>query len=148
MELIDVFKSTFKFTPSDVFHWSPENNTIFYNDAEVHNPKGRLSLLHEVAHGLLGHTTYRYDVELIKIESAAWVRTKELAAEQEIAFDDEHAQECLESYRSWLHKRATCPNCQQVTLEAKPQHYACFNCHTQWNVPRSQLCQIQRKRLK
>ncbi len=148
MELIDVFKSTFSFTPSDVFHWSPENNTIFYNSNDLKKNTGRLSLLHEIAHGLLTHSSYDYDLDLIRLESAAWEKTRSLASERKIDFIEEHAQECLESYRSWLHRRATCPNCEQVTLEALPQHYACFNCHTQWNVPRNQLCQIQRKRLK
>ena len=147
MDIIDVYKSTFSFVPSDVFHWSPESNTIFFNNFEIINNKGKLSLLHEVAHALLQHTNYRYDIDLIKIESDSWQKTKLLALEQNVEFDDGHAQECLESYRSWLHKRATCPNCEQVSLESKPQVYACFNCGAQWNVSRNQLCQIQRKRL-
>ncbi len=147
MDIIDVYKSTFSFVPSDVFHWSPESNTIFFNNSEITSDTGKLSLLHEVAHALLRHTTYRYDIDLIKIESDAWQKTKFLASERNVVFNDEHAQDCLESYRSWLHKRATCPNCDQVTLESKPQIYACFNCGVQWNVSRNQLCQIQRKRL-
>jgi len=148
MDIIDVYKSTFIFAVSSVFKWSPSNNTIYFNSDDIKSITGRLSLLHEISHGLLKHHSFDYDLDLVRRERQAWAKTKDLASKHNIKFNDEHADSCLETYRSWLYSRSSCPNCHQSAAETRPQQYRCFNCFTKWSVSKDQTCQIQRRRIK
>jgi len=102
------------------------------------------SLLHELGHALLEHTDYRYDVELLKFESAAWEKARELAHDYCLEINEDYLQDCLDTYRDWLHLRATCPTCSSRSFQASPRRYHCFNCQTEWNVTRSRLCRPYR----
>lgn len=146
-QLIDVYKATFKMVSSDIFRWAAESNSVFYDEKRLDTKQGLNSLMHEIGHGLLNHRNFELDIDLINMEKSAWQKTKELSDEYSSPYDQEYAESCLESYRTWLHERAKCPNCDQVSLEESPQQYACFNCFTKWRVSKDQLCQIQRRRL-
>lgn len=116
------------------FYWSPETSEIFYNRA-AKGKNAAWSLLHETGHALLGHQNYQADYELLRLEVAAWQRAKQVAAELNIEIDEDHIQDCLDTYRDWLYKRSICPNCNTKCLQQGDfVHYRCFNCHTTWSV--------------
>jgi len=148
MDIIDVYKSTFSFKPSASFRWSPDEETVYFNRDELATEAGKMSLLHEIAHGLLGHVSFAFDVDLITLEREAWQKARELGNKHGVEFTEEDMQAALETYRNWLHVRSTCPTCTQTALETAPQHYHCSNCQTSWRVSPSQICQIQRRRIK
>jgi len=123
-----------RFTAGDTFYWSPETQEVFYKTG-VNGKKAAWSLLHETGHALLGHTSYTRDIELLQLEMAAWDKARELAAPLGIAIDEEHIQDCLDTYRDWLHARSVCPSCTTKCLQqSDPKQYRCHNCHTSWQV--------------
>jgi hypothetical protein len=123
-----------RFEPGEQFCWSPETGEILYKAGASGN-RAKWSLLHETGHALLGHTNYQADFELIRLEMAAWHRAKELAADFKMVISEDHIQDCLDTYRDWLHKRSICPSCNNQSLQqADFIHYRCFNCHTTWSV--------------
>lgn len=102
------------------------------------------ALLHEVSHALLGHQTYHTDVELLQLEVAAWARAEQLAADFDIHIEADHIQDCLDTYRDWLHGRSICPTCTTRSLQQSDHHYRCHNCHTSWRVSASRFCRPYR----
>ena len=133
-----------KFKSGELFVWSPQYQTVtYYKKAAL--PDGVWSLIHEVAHADLGHTTYYNDFQLLQMEVSAWERAKKIAKSINIKIDEDHVQDCLDSYRDWLHLRATCPTCQTVSLQRQDGLYGCFNCKTTWKVSDSPLCRIHRR---
>lgn len=122
------------FVAGDQFYWSPETKTVYY----LRNATGQRaswSLLHETGHGILGHTSYAADFELLRLEVAAWEQAITLATSFNITIDPNHIQDCLDTYREWLYKRSICPNCTAKCLQQDDHvHYHCFNCHTVWKV--------------
>ena len=94
--------------------------------------------MHETGHALLGHANYQADYELIQLEVAAWQEAKQIAKPLKIEIDEDHIQDCLDTYRDWLYKRSICPNCATKSLQQGDfVHYRCFNCHTTWRVSNS-----------
>lgn len=132
------------FTSGDKFYWSPETHQVFYKiDGGV--DKDEWALLHETGHALLGHASYRTDVELLKMEIAAWGKAHELGQQFGITIDENHVQDCLDTYRDWLHARALCPTCKTRCLQNNSGHdYRCHNCHTSWKVTPSRFCRPYR----
>jgi predicted RNA-binding Zn-ribbon protein involved in translation (DUF1610 family) len=123
----------FKFQPGTQEHWSPRTNTITYNDSEPAQEL-RHGLLHELAHALLDHNNYRSDFELLKMEVEAWALAASMAKKYRIRLDDEHIQDCLDTYRDWLHRRSQCPTCGMHVLQTDANTYKCFNCGASWRV--------------
>lgn len=136
------------FENGDSFFWSPREQRVTYTTHQDVAEHGIWALLHEVSHAALGHTDYKNDFELIKLESTAWQHAKRLGKKYGISIDAEHIQDCLDTYRDWLHKRATCPTCGVVSLQRSDSLYQCFNCQTTWSVPRSPLCRVTRRVVK
>lgn len=136
--------SDLRFTPGQQFYWSPETGEIFYKHA-ARGQQAAWSLLHETGHALLGHQNYKADFELIRLEVAAWEQANLLAKDVGIKIDEEHIQDCLDTYRDWLHKRSICPTCTAKCLQQDDfAHYRCFNCHTIWRVSASRFCRAYR----
>jgi len=134
-----------QFTAGRQFYWSPETAEIFYN-AAAKDSQAIWSLLHETGHALLGHTAYKADYKLLRLEIAAWERAKNLAGDLGIAIDEEHIEDCLDTYRDWVHKRSICPNCNIKCLQQGDfVHYRCFNCHTTWKVSANRFCRSYRR---
>lgn len=123
----------FSFKPGTSDHWSPKTKTITYK-SRVSLGELQFGVLHELAHAKLGHHNYHTDFELLKLESAAWELAAKLASKYKIKISAEHIQNCLDTYRDWLHARSRCPNCGVHVLQKDPYHYHCFNCHTEWKV--------------
>lgn len=123
----------FKFVPGPQEHWSSKTKTITYSQSE---PLAQLQygLLHELAHALLGHNSYSSDFELLKLESAAWEMAVKIGKKYKVKLNPDHIQDCLDTYRDWLHRRSQCPGCGMHVLQNSPNSYKCFNCGTNWQV--------------
>lgn len=134
------------FTSSNAFSWSPEHRTIAYNKASLNDKAGIWSLLHETAHALLDHRIYKTDFELLMMEVAAWKHAKSLANGLSVAIDEDYVQDCLDTYRDWLHRRSTCPTCGSVGLQQSASEYHCHNCHGVWQVTTARFCRPYRKK--
>lgn len=133
-----------RFTPGQQFCWSPETKEIFYKD-KAGGQEAIWSLLHETGHALLQHHNYQADFELLRLEVAAWERARELAADVGVDIDENHIQDCLDTYRDWLYKRSICPTCTTKCLQQDDfAHYRCHNCHTIWRVSASRFCRAYR----
>lgn len=138
-----------KFTASDQYCWSPESREIMYNKADINTFANEAvwSLLHETGHALLQHQTYHADIELLRLEVDAWERAKLLARELDIHIDEDHIQDCLDTYRDWLDKRSICPSCNTKSIQNDAQQtYTCYNCHTTWRVTANRFCRVYRDR--
>ncbi len=132
------------FAAGSSFYWSPKNNTVFYKPSERKDIKTQWSLLHEAAHAKLGHAKYQSDFELLTLEAEAWETAKEIGKVVDVEIDEEHIQDCLDTYRDWLHQRSTCPACGIVSFQEGPQAYGCYNCNTKWHVSNSRFCRPYR----
>jgi hypothetical protein len=129
------------FTASERFAWSPEEQTVFYNEADENAAE---LLLHELSHGLLGHHDYQKDVELLAMETAAWEKALELAEKYEVNIDDEVSGKHLDTYRDWMHARSTCPHCEATGYQTKKDTYSCVACGGSWRVNEARLCGLKR----
>lgn len=136
----------FKFLPGAQEHWSPRTNTITYNESEPADEL-RYGLLHELAHALLGHNTYSTDFELLKLEAEAWDLAVKTGKKYGIKLDDGHIQDCLDTYRDWLHRRSKCPACGMHVLQKDSNSYQCFNCGTAWQVSQRRFARAYRRKL-
>ncbi|MDB5175368.1 MAG: hypothetical protein JWM81_226 [Candidatus Saccharibacteria bacterium] len=132
------------YTKGTQFCWSPENREVIYRQT-ASGVKSQWSLLHETGHALLEHNSYEADFELIRMELAAWNKAQEIAQSLHMEIDEEHIQDCLDTYRDWLYKRSICPSCNTKCLQQDDfVHYRCFNCHTNWRVSPSRFCRAYR----
>lgn len=136
----------FKFEAGLQEHWSPKSNTITYSESEPVDEL-RYGLLHELAHALLGHQTYQSDFELLKLESQAWDLAAKIGKKYKIKLDDNHIQDCLDTYRDWLHRRSKCPICGMHVLQKSPIAYQCFNCGTAWRVSHRRFARSYRRKI-
>jgi hypothetical protein len=142
-ELVETLKQDypkFAFNIGKQEQWSPKKNTIFYNPN-----KSCFGLLHELAHALLDHSNYQNDFELIKLESDAWEMAAKIGQKYGIKIDDDYIQNCLDTYRDWLHRRSACPSCGTHVLQSNSNNYHCFNCDTSWRVSSGKFVRAYRK---
>jgi hypothetical protein len=121
-------------------HWSPKKKTVFYSPN-----KPCFGLLHELAHAVLDHSDYQSDFELIKLESDAWGLAVKIGAKYGIKIEDDYIQNCLDTYRDWLHRRSACPSCGTHVLQSNSSNYHCFNCNTSWSVSSGRFVRSYRK---
>ncbi len=135
---------TVQFCSGASFCWSPGTQTISYPDRALNNDTDLWAILHETAHSCLGHQAYETDFELLMMETAAWQYAKELGGKKDIIIDDDHIQDCLDTYRDWLHSRSTCPTCGIVGLQHSSREYACHNCNSTWQVTSARFCRAYR----
>ena len=125
-------------------HWSPKTSTITYRGDEALQ-KMKFSVLHELAHAILGHKNYHSDFELLKLESEAWKLAAKIGKKYAVKIDEDHIQNCLDTYRDWLHQRSRCPACGMHVLQSDPRHYHCFNCGACWSVTSGRFVRPYRK---
>jgi hypothetical protein len=134
--------SEFTFTPGTYFLWSSHKKTISF-DPDI--PNSSAYLLHELSHALLNHQGYERDIELLKLERDAWNYTQTtLAPRYNISIDYDLVQDNLDTYRSWLHARSLCPECDTTGLQTKQRHYTCVACGHIWRVNEARLCALRR----
>lgn len=137
----------YSFVMGDQFAWSPVQQQIVMDKKLIYTRHGSSSLLHELSHATLGHKTYADDVQLLMMEVLAWQAAKKKATMYEFIIDDGHIENCLESYRIWLHKRSQCVECQERCLPTATNSYRCHNCSAEWRVSDSRFCAIRRNRI-
>lgn len=133
--------SKFKFKKSDCFLWSPKQKTIFFDKT---SDNFQLYLFHELAHGVLNHSEYSRDIELVKMESEAWQKATEIAKDYSIDIDEHWIQDTLDTYRDWLHSRSTCPKCKAVGIQEGQKTYQCVACGQTWHVNDAKTCRLKR----
>ncbi len=134
------------FAPGKRFSWSPASRQVIYKEnADVDDPVAVWSLFHEVGHALLDHQDFSSDFQLLRLEAEAWSKAEELAADFKQSIDNDHIQDCLDTYRDWLYQRSTCPTCTNTSLQTSSKVYSCFNCGTVWRVSSSRLCRAYRR---
>ena len=130
----------FSFKVDDSFRWNPVNKIIFYRESE-----DLPSLLHELSHALLGHTTYQKDIELLGMERDAWNHAVTvLSPKYEVEINDDDLQNALNTYRDWLHSRSLCPNCSASGVQSHINTYKCIACGTAWKVNEARICHLRR----
>lgn len=134
------------FVAGKTFHWSPADRAITYRHTAAPTVYDRWALIHEAGHAALGHTAYHSDLQLLLMEVAAWDKALELAKELNVSIDNDHVQDCLDTYRDWLHQRSTCPACSTTCLQIDSDRYRCHNCNTEWRVTTSRFCRAYRRR--
>lgn len=135
------------FKPGATFSWSPRERIVRYNKAALNTQVGIWSLIHETAHALLGHQRYEMDFDLLTMEVEAWERAKMIAQELDIKISEDHIQDCLDTYRDWLHRRSTCPTCGSISIQSDHSTYNCQNCNTTWHVSSERFCRPYRLRV-
>ncbi len=147
-QLIEDIKKAYpeiSFKVSDNFYWSPDTKQINYKHKESLTELDIWSMLHEIGHSLLEHKSYSADFMLIRLEVDAWEKAKEISREFSILIDENHIQDCLDTYRDWLYKRSICPRCNTKSFQQSDyKHYKCFNCHMIWRVTPSRFCRSYR----
>lgn len=134
------------FVQGESFYWSPKDQIVTYAPHSTQPDVSTWSLLHEVSHGILGHSRYETDFELVKLEVEAWQHARKLGDTYQIKIDPEHIQDCLDTYRDWLHRRSTCPTCGTVSTQEDAKTYRCFNCKSTWHVSNSRFCRPYRRK--
>jgi hypothetical protein len=123
--------------------WSPANGQIMYTPGS--NPAELAGVLHELGHARLKHHGYARDLELLQKEMDAWQEARQLCAEYGILISEDHIQDCLDTYRDWLHKRSLCPSCRNSGLQETERHYVCLNCGHTWHVTAARFCRPYRR---
>lgn len=148
LQLIPALTEAFpgiSFAPGETFAWSSATSQVLFREDMMDQEKGQWALLHEVGHALLGHGSYTRDVELLLMEADAWEKAKYISKDFGVTIPYEHEQECLDSYRDWLHARSTCPSCLLVSLQDINGVYRCINCKHSWSVSKNRFCRLYRK---
>ena len=147
--LIKKIKSDYphiKIKESDLSHWSSKSETVFIDPNE---DEPEWILLHELSHGILGHSGFEKDIELLKIERDAWEYAKKvLSPKYKIKIDEDYVQDQLDTYRDWLHKKSLCPICKANGIETKKNEYHCPICNNSWNTNTGTQKQIRRYKIK
>ena len=98
-------------------------------------PYFALLTLHELGHALSKHKDYNIDVERLKIESEAWQRAKSLIKNHpkwqktyQISWNEDFAENELDSYRDWLHQKSKCKTCGLTMYQTPDKIYHCPQC--------------------
>lgn len=135
----------YKSTPGKRFAYNSATKIITYNPKELATPTGALALLHEIGHAKLRHHSYKYDLELLRMEQDAWDLAKNEAGKLNLIVDEDHIEECLRSYRKWASKRATCPKCKTYGLQKNNTQFSCLKCDARWRVNNKKDKRVMRK---
>jgi len=114
----------FKFITGHKFAFRPPKTIVIGPDEQ----NRELLLLHELGHATLGHRDFNTDVKRLKMEVEAWDQAKNLADKYEVEWDEEVAQNELDTYRDWLHKKSRCPKCGLTRFQTPDGEYHCPRC--------------------
>lgn len=112
------------------FQFTPPNRLYYSAEPTEH---GDLLLLHELGHYLIGETDYSTDIELLEIEAKAWAKARELCDKYQISYDEDFAEDLLDSYRDYLHYSSLCKNCQLAGYQDEKGNYHCALCGATWH---------------
>ncbi len=124
--------------------YSPKTDTITYDPKRLGRNDGRIGLLHEIGHAKLGHKFFLYDMQLLGMEMDAWEFVRQMATQYGLKVDEGHITRCIASYDEWLSKRATCPDCNNFSLQKSRSDFGCFMCGASWRVNDNMLRRVKR----
>lgn len=130
------------FIKGDHFKWSSQDNTITYIDSS--DIAGVWSLLHELGHAELHHSSFKNDMELLRKECEAWEKAQDISLLFSLSIPTRHIDACIDSYRDWIHRRSSCPLCNAQGIQSTLTSYTCLNCKTTWRVTQERLCRTYR----
>lgn len=127
-------------------------STIFIGPPQ---PFFALQTLHELGHALSHHKDYTTHIKRLKIESEAWevaktvlenyqktAKTLQGSNDPNEKFDgknlenilpewnQDYVEDCLDTYRDWLHAKSKCKKCGQTRYQTKDGKYHCPFCDT------------------
>jgi hypothetical protein len=127
----------------DDFYWAPMTRTVYFkHDSTLSD---RATLLHEMAHAILDHSNFQRDIDLLKIERAAWDYAKDtLAPRYDVTIDEDRVEDMIDTYREWLHARSKCPKCVMTGIQTKGPTYHCLGCNHSWKVNDARRCGLKR----
>ena len=125
----------------EMFGWDHTACAITY---DIHAEHASAYLLHEFGHALLNHREYTSDIELIRMERAAWDEAMKIAAAQSITIEDDTVEDSLDTYRDWLHSRTLCPACAATGIQTERRTYRCLACGHTWRVNEARTCALRR----
>lgn len=131
------------FEVGDQFYWSPSLQTIYYV-SPLTSSSDSINLLHEVAHALLNHASYKKDIDLIKMERDSWDKTVELAPDFGLSVSDDDVSDAMDSYRQWIYRRSLCPSCGASGLEVDNKTFSCIACNSRWTANEARTCGLKR----
>lgn len=143
LDQVITYFPTISFVSGELFSWSDEDQTIFY---DVNGEHPEWSLLHELGHMSHKHDAYHSDTALIRIEMEAWSSALTIAQDYGIVIDEEHIQDCMDSYRHWQQKRSACPRCSLAGVEITSGSYRCISCRSEWEVGADRFCRVYRRK--
>lgn len=133
------------FEESTHFYWSPSDKTVYYS-TEALLPEHLWTLLHETAHGLLGHYDFSSDFQLILLEREAWEKTLELCESYAVSTPKhDYVEDCIDTYRNWQYRRSQCPTCDTSGVQTRNDTYTCVLCAAKWSVTKQRFCRAYRK---
>ena len=124
MDLLRVDYPEFRFVRGKKFAFRPPKTIVVGPKEDYWD----LLLLHEVAHAVCGHRTFKTDVGRLKMEVEAWEKARELASKYGVDVDEELVQDELDTYRDWLHQKSRCPVCGLTRFETPDGIYHCPRC--------------------
>lgn len=125
----------------ETFGWNHTACAIHYNPA---SPDAEYYLLHEFGHAMLQHSDYTQDINLLKMERAAWDEARTIGSDYAINIPEDTVEDALDTYRDWLHNRSLCPECSATGIQVAPLLYQCTACHSQWRVNEARSCSLRR----
>ena len=136
---IDFISST------STFSWKSSTSSILYNPNETNAPQ---LLLHELGHAIRKHRNYNSDIQLLRMEREAWLEAQSIAPTYGYSIDEDFVEESLDSYRDWIHRKSTCPNCGSNGFQDGDYSYRCPLWQNAWKVNNGIVCRIYRTKLK
>lgn len=132
----------FSFVTADAFRWSADTHTIHFDPSSA---EADLFILHELGHALLSHQSYVQDIDLLKMERDAWhIAMARLSVRYNVAMNESHIQDNLDTYREWLHTRSLCPSCAMSGLQTAYGAYSCLACGCRWKTNDARNCALRR----
>ena len=144
MDLLDSFPQ-YTFVAGSFFMWLPRKASITYDPKRLKTNSGRIGLLHEIGHAQLGHLSYpKFDMALLAMEMDAWDFVRARAADYKLHVDERHISSCIASYDYWISKSATCPDCDNFSLQRDRSNFACFACGAVWRVNDNKMRRVKR----
>lgn len=114
------------------FQFTPPNQLFYAETTEYSDDEAQLLLLHELGHYLIGESDYSTDIELLEIEAKAWAKAHELCKDYSLEYDEDFAEDRLDSYRNYLHYASLCRNCQLAGHQDDHGNYHCPLCNASW----------------
>lgn len=125
----------------EIFGWNHTACVITYNPSVKH---AGAYLLHEYGHALLDHHGYKHDIDLVKLERAAWDKAFAIASSYDVTIEDTLVEDALDTYRDWLHDRSLCPHCESTGIQQGRHAYRCLACSATWTVNEARTCALRR----